>query len=461
MGVRLPNLTNSSFDSGKVIEALMQAEKVPIESAKVRRETTKTERSELQRLSDYLNELDSALNSLKTRTDFYKMKAESSHPDIIDGIVDNYALIGNYEFEVRGVAKAEKELAYGFPDKDETPVGFGYIEIIRDDLDDPLDVTIEPGSTLQDVANQINDAEAGVRAMVINTKYTEDEDGEETGSYRLLVISEKSGREAKVEIDPDTTFLEFKEQVTGRNLDVLFEDVPITDEDNTLDELLDGVTFNVKRAEPGTRVQVQVAHDVEKTVESIKTFVEKYNQVAAFIHKQYQEDPETKARGLLAADSSIRTVMRSLQNSLGMPLDTGGKYNTLADVGITTNPKSGELQLDETKVKGALADDYDSVASLFIRTPTGDGAAQRLAEQLKSFRDSASGVLRTRMRGLDQVIKSQDAEISKKEDQLGQREQTMRRRFTALEGQLASAQNQSSFLAGKFGGGGQGPLPGG
>ena len=195
-----------------------------------------------------VGELDTTLNSLKNSTDFYKLKVESSHPDIISGVVEGVTTIGNYEFEVRGLSRTEKELAYGFPDKDDTPVGFGFMLIEREDMDD-LEVIIEPGSTLQDVATQINDAEGGVRAMVINTKYKPD-------PYRLLVISDKSGKEAKLKIDEDTTFLEFKEQVTGRNLDVLFEDVPVTDDDNILEELVDNVVFNVHRSEPGTRFKL-------------------------------------------------------------------------------------------------------------------------------------------------------------------------------------------------------------
>src|SRR5690606_40786359 len=89
-------------------------------------------------------------------------------------------------------------------------------------------------------------------------------------AYRLLVISEESGQEAKITVDEDTTFLEFKEQVTGRNLDVLFEDVPITDEDNILEDLLEGVTLHARRSEAGTRVQISIVHDLEATLEGIK-----------------------------------------------------------------------------------------------------------------------------------------------------------------------------------------------
>jgi flagellar hook-associated protein 2 len=101
------------------------------------------------------------------------------------------------------------------------------MQIQREDMEDPVEITIDPGMTLSKVAQTINDSKAGVKAMVINTKLSDD-------PFRLLVISEKSGREARVNVDPDTTFLEFKEQVRGQNLDVLFEDVPVTDVQNRL-----------------------------------------------------------------------------------------------------------------------------------------------------------------------------------------------------------------------------------
>jgi flagellar hook-associated protein 2 len=305
---------------------------------------------------------------------------------------------------------------------------------------------IEPGSTLQDVATQINQAEAGIKAMVINTKYTPD-------SYRLLVVSEKSGKESKISIDEDTTFLEFKEQVTGKNLDILFEDVPVQDEDNSLEELVDGVTFNVKRSEPGTRVQVGVVHDIDATLEGIKGFVEKYNGIASFINDQFK-DPRKGDPGLLAADGSIKSVLRQIQGAIYNSPKADGKFRTLADVGITTDPKTGQLSMDESKVRQSLAEDYDGVAGLFIRSPGFAGLGERMSGILRQLRDPGSGMIRSRLRGLDSVIRNQDDDIARRERQFEQKEASIRRRFTALEGQMASMKSQGSFLAQKLGSGG-------
>lgn len=452
MGMRIPG-GGSGMIPPKLVEDLIAAQKIPVDTAKKRKETIEVEKGEVTKFQGYLNELDSVLNTLKTRADFYRMKLESSHPDILDGQVDANVSPGAYEFEVRGLAKTEKELAYGFPDKDQSAVGFGYMLIERDDKEQ-VEVTIEPGSTLEQVARQINDAEAGVKAMVVNTKYKPD-------AYRLLVISEQSGKEAKVKIDEDTTFLEFKEQVTGRNLDLLFEDVPVTDEDNTVEELLDGVVLFAKRGEPGTRVQINISPDIDATLEGIKTFVEKYNQVSGFVHQQFIVDEKSGKAGVLAADSTLRSVMRSLQGTFAFPAKVGGKYETIAQIGITTDPKTGDLRMDDTKVKQALAEDYDGVAALFIRSQDGDGIAERMAQRLKSFRDPASGAVKSRIRALDTIISNADKDIERRERQLEQREQMIRQRFTALEGRLSGLQAQGNFLSQRFGGGQGGGQGGG
>ena len=128
---------------------------------------------------------------------------------------------------------------------------------------------------------------------MINTGYKPD-------PFRLLTMSEDTKEEAKIILDPDTTFLEFKEQVIGKNLEVLFEDVPVTDPDNKLSELITGVDLDIKRAAPGTKVTISVAHDIETTITGIEEFVNKYNEIAdSLTNGQYTESEEVGAMGYL------------------------------------------------------------------------------------------------------------------------------------------------------------------
>ncbi len=436
-----PAMKAAGFDPS-MVDKLVEAQKVPVEQAKARKAQFENEKKEVDKFVKLLSELDTALNSLKTRYDFYKLKLDSSNPDIIDGDVSPGAALGTYDFEVRSLAKADKQLAYGFPDKDETPVGFGYMTIKRDDGEE-VEVQVDPGTTLNQLARQINDSEAGVRAMVINTHYKPD-------SFRLLVISEKSGKEATIEVDEDTTFLEFKHQVAGRNLDVLFEDVPVTNDENMLKDLIDGVTLNFRRSEPGTEVQVSIIHDLDATIEGIRNFVAKYNEVATFVNNQFVKNPETGQYGLLSGDATLKYVMRQLQSTIVSLPTSGAKSSNLATVGITTDPKTGRLNLDENKFKQALTNDYDSVAALFIHTPKSEGVAGMLSQKLKDFRNPSFGAVKSRQRGLERIIQTQDKNIERRQHQLEDKEKMIRRQFGNLEEHLSQMQGQSAFLKAKF-----------
>ncbi len=449
MGMRIN--TGSGIDP-TMVDKLIEVERQPIKRVEERKKQVEEDKKSYQELAGLVSTLGTSLNGLRNRSDFVKLKVESSHPDIIDGTVDQAAVPGSYEVEVRQLAKTHKLLAEAFPDKDDTPVGFGYMTIELDD-GSSFDIDIDPSqSTLQDVVRQINGAGAGVKAMVINTK--ENLNDPDLDSFRLLVISEKSGKQARVYIDPDTTYLEFKEQVTGRNLELLFEDVPVFDDDNTLEELMPGLVLNAKRAEPGTKVSLKVDYDVDKTVEGIKGFVENYNKVNEFIDKQFQVDPKTSKAGPLSRDNTLRSLRRSLQTALQYRAG-GGKYASIAEMGFSSDPKTGALSMDETKVKKALAEDYNAVVKLFSQNETGPGIATVLSDAVRGAQSPQNGVLASKDREFKRVIENFDKDIDRKERYVGQRAEGLRRKFAALEQLVSGMKAQGQAMQQRLGGGGE------
>jgi flagellar hook-associated protein 2 len=188
-------------------------------------------------------------------------------------------------------------------------------------------------------------------------------------------------------------------------------------------------------------------------LEGIKNFVDKYNEIVRFAAEQ-SKDPKAGEPGKLSGDGTVKSVMRQLQTALFPSGAQNTKYQTLAEVGITTNPKTGELSMDDTKVRNALTEDYDGVANLFIRSKFGDGIGERITDRIKSFRNSESGMVRSRIRGLERVVENSDKEIARRERLLDDKEESIKRRFTALEGQMAGLKAQGDFLSARFGAGG-------
>lgn len=452
MGVRVN--TGSGIDP-QLVNKLVELERQPIKKIETRKKDLEDERKQFREFTQLVSELGQTLNGLRNPSDFRKLKVDSSNPDIVEATVDNLAMPGTYEIEVRNLARSQKLLTEGFPDKDETPVGYGYMTIELDD-GKRFDIDIDPdASTLQDVAKQINEASAGCKALIINTK--ENLENPEWDSYRLLVISEKSGKAGKIFIDPDTTYLEFKEQMTGRNLEMFFEDVPIFDDDNNVEGLIPGMVINAKRAEPGTKVSLKVGFDVDKTYESIDGFISAYNKVSDFIDKQFQINPNTNKAGTLSKDNTLKQLQRNLQSAL--QYQGNGKFRNLAEIGITSDPKTGTLKIDATKVKKALADDYDGVAELFVQTEQGAGFGTRMSDTVRNAQNQQSGVIGSKEREYKRTLETFDDDIARKERAAAQRAEGIKRKFAALEGLINGMNSQGQAIAARLGVQ-SGPMPG-
>ncbi|BBH53672.1 flagellar filament capping protein FliD [Fluviispira sanaruensis] len=445
-GIRIN--TGSGIDP-KMVDQLVEMEREPIKQLETRKKEVVNEQKSFGELKNHISALGTALNALRTKADFNKLKLTSSHPDIVDGTVDNNAPIGTYELEVRNLAHTQKLLTQTFPDKDETPVGFGYMTIEFED-GKHFDVDIDPDkSSLNDVATQINSMGQGARAIVINTK--EGIEDSEEDNFRLLVMSEKSGKEAKIYIDPDTTYMEFKEQVTGRNLEMTFEDVKVYNETNKVTELFQGLVLDVKKAEPGTKVNIKIDYDVEKSLESIKKFVEAYNKANDFIDKQFQVNPDTNKAGILSKDNSLRTLRRSLQSALQYSIPNK-KYQTLADVGISTDPKTGALKYDESKAKQALSEDYVGVSKLFIQTDDSTGLGIRMSDAVRGMQNQQSGVISSKDREYKRILENFDKDLATKERLATQRAEGIRRKFAVVEQLISGMNAQGQVLQQKLGG---------
>ncbi|APJ04208.1 flagellar filament capping protein FliD [Silvanigrella aquatica] len=445
-GIRIN--TGSGIDP-KMVDQLVEIEREPIKQLETRKKTLIDEQKLFNDLKALVSTLGTTLNGMRTKADYYKLKVVSSHPDIIEGTVDNNAPIGSYEVEVKHLAKTHKLLTQSFEDKDKTPVGFGYMTIETEE-GDSFDVDIDPDrSTLQDVATQINSMDKGVKAIVINTKEKLEDDDED--NFRLLVISEKSGKQAKVTIDPDTTYLDFKEQITGRNLEMVFEDVKVYNETNKVTELIPGLVLDVKKEEPGTKINLKIDYDTDKSLETIKKFVESYNKVNEFIDKQFQLDPVTNKAGVLSKDNSLRSLRRALQTSIQFSLPSG-KFQTLADVGISTDPKTGALKYDEAKAKKAMAEDYVGVSKLFIQSDDTVGIGIRMSDSVRGLQNPVSGVLPSKDREYKHILENFDKDIAVKNRQAKQREEAIRRQFTVVEQLISGMNAQGQVLQQKLGG---------
>ncbi|HHW49107.1 MAG TPA: flagellar filament capping protein FliD [Clostridiaceae bacterium] len=308
---------------------------------------------------------------------------------------------------------------------------------------------------------------------------------EEEGSTFIasLNLSETAGRDAIVTIDGTQTVLRGSNTFT-----------------------INGVTYNIlKKSE--TEQTITIKQDTEAVLETIKKFVEKYNEVIKVINdklaekydrkyppltaaqkKEMKEDEiklwEEKAKtGLLRNDPLLENIVYGMRKALtdsikGVPVN-------LSSIGITTGSyeEKGKLIIDEFKLREAIENNPDAVMDLFCKRPSVEdninltseqreirynegGLAYRLfdiiEDNIRTRRDNnnkkglllekagMAGDLSEIKNSIYEEIEGYNEEIRKLEMKLYERETSYYAKFAKLETLLSRMMTQSSYLMMQF-----------
>ena len=249
---------------------------------------------------------------------------------------------------------------------------------------------------------------------------------------------------------------------------------------NTIDDLIDGITLNLKRnsADP---VEVAIEPDSEVAKEGIIKAVFNYNQLltrililttdnpAVLDELEYLDDDEREALeeqlGSFRGDNTLNQLKNRLQSIMSNPYPTsaGRDLASLAQIGISTNASSGSfsgslnaaklrgyLEINEEQLDQALLSDIDAVKELFGNDTSGDllidsGVAHTLDEYLTPYTRN-NGLMSTRIKGVETQIKNKKDDISEYEDYLEDYEADLKRQYGNMEAMLNQLENSSREL---------------
>jgi flagellar hook-associated protein 2 len=266
---------------------------------------------------------------------------------------------------------------------------------------------------------------------------------------------------------------------TAQDAVIEMDGVEVTRPENTLSDLLPGVTLNLHAA--GDK---PVVLDVHKDLESIKNalirFFGNYNDLltrvdiltrkdesvirdAQFLSDQEREQA-LKDLGLFTGNTTLMQLKSRLQRIMmdPYPTDGGRELALLAQMGITTSAgvfqggalnKSllrGYLQIDETKLEQAINRNPEWVRQLFGNDRDKDlvvdsGAAFATDAYLKAYVDTG-GIVAGRVGTLADSIGRKNREIEAYNKHLVEYEQELRRKFGVMENALDSLQQSQRAI---------------
>jgi flagellar hook-associated protein 2 len=273
-------------------------------------------------------------------------------------------------------------------------------------------------------------------------------------------------------------------QTAGKNTEFVLNGVTMYSTSAVVDETvtgLTGVTLNLKSAQPGTTISINVQKDTDSLKAAIKDVVEKYNSAIAYIDLQ----TDAKNKGTLAGESSLiglRNQIRSLFTTNVGALSASA-YDNLQSIGISTGAVSGSatatpmLKFDESKFDAALATDPNVVKKLFVGQDLvggQDGSAsddnmEGILTQINHLLsdttytdtggntqygalynggDNAKGLFAAYQASAGKRLEDLDKSISRAEDRLARREKTLRQQFLAMDKMVGLYQSQGNALNG-------------
>jgi len=343
-----------------------------------------------------------------------------------------------------------------------------------------VDFTFSEADTLNDIISKINASTAGVtiKYSSIADKFTMTAD--EAGSGDNIRISQTAGNLLTALFGTDN----FTE-VEGTNAEMIIDGQSVVRSSNEF--TIDGVKIQIKdTTEIGDDpIEISVESDSTKLLDTMKKFIEDYNNVISKINSLIKESAdsdyppltdaqredmsedeitkwEEKAKvGILANDQTLKSIASKLQQMIYNSGIDGGI--SLYDMGITSAGynENGKLQINEEKLKEALKTKSFDIQELFT-DPT-NGLASNFnsilldAIDTKGVRGSrgslvelagvASTTSDTQNSIFDQIQTLNDR-IEDFKDRLEEEQDRWWNKFTAMESALSTLNAQSAMITG-------------
>ncbi|XID91007.1 flagellar filament capping protein FliD [Paenibacillaceae bacterium WGS1546] len=388
----------SGLDIDKIVSDLMRARREPLNKLNQQKTIIEWKREQYREITskivDFRNNklfnygLESNLNSKKVTISGDQgavtakaLAGASGNMTIkVNDLATAGSAISSVGFSTADRAKTLSELdSFDYTPSDGSdpahPAGKIYFEINGKEI-----VLDENSDSINSIVSKINNANAGVTAFVDSV----------TG--KVALTSKSVGDASTIEYEDPTGVLanfgfDFKE---GKDASVVINGIETTRPSNTFTENGIEITLNAKST--GTGSTLQVAADTDKIMDTIKSFINDYNEMLSLVNGRLNQERfrtykpltaeqkeemsekevelwESKASsGLLRRDSTLSSMVSEFRLSVISSVDYNGSKINLTSLGIGTADytQQGKLViLNENKLREAIESSPDEVIALF------------------------------------------------------------------------------------------------
>ncbi|MGB3276801.1 MAG: flagellar filament capping protein FliD [Castellaniella sp.] len=384
------------------------------------------------------------------KADAFGTIAVKSGSDAFSATATSAAIPGQYSVQVNQLASSQTLVYAGRADRAADIGTGGTLKITINGEEKSLDLNGK-GTSLDKLVVAINaDKNIGVNATIVN-------DGTPGSQYRLLLTSRETGEQhavTNIAVDGNADLDSFLGYSGGgstagvtvqdaKNAELTINGIAVTSQSNTVENVIDGVKLTLNQT-TASAANLSLTRDDAAAKKTVEDFVKAYNSLLDTVgtltkYTVGADNPSSPLTG----DSLARSVQTRMRDALSGAIDSVNG-TTLSKIGITTDSKTGKLNINDATLTKALSENLDDVKSLFSGGTSGVGA--RISQTAETF-TRAGGLFSTTTDGLNKTIADIKKQYETTSDRIDQRMETYRAQFTQLDAMVSQMNSLSSYLS--------------
>ena len=469
----MPSLSSlgvgSGLDAETIVTQLVAIEKKPATDLTTLNSKLETKVSTWGKIQSNFSALQDAATKLMDASFWNATKGTSSDDSAVTISTSSRAAPGVYAVNVSRLAKEQYIASRAFTTKSDV-VGEGTLRIelgtyVTDNTVSPpavtfnakaaataVDIPIGPAdNTLEKIRDRINSANAGITASIVNDAsgsrlVMRGQSGEEN-AFRVSVTESGSPGLATLAYDASTgATSNMTHGQSAQNASATINGLTVSSSTNTLNDVLDGVTLQLKKS-PVTDVNLVVSQDSDSITKGVNDFISSYNSVVSTIRVQTLYDEASKTAGPLQGDATARGLLSQVRSLIGSSSTASSVFGRLSDVGIDIN-KDGTLSMKSAKFSDAMKNPAE-LQKLFATSDDVDtnrnGLAQRIRNLTKELLGT-DGAINSRTEGIKGTIERNKDQIERIDKRASLVESRLRAQYTALDASMAKLNGLSSYV---------------
>ncbi|EGM7734676.1 flagellar filament capping protein FliD [Escherichia albertii] len=449
----------SGLDLSSILDSLTAAQKATLTPISNQQSSFTAKLSAYSTLKSALTTFQTA-NTALSKADLFSATSTTSSTTAFSAITAGNAIAGKYTISVTHLAQAQTLTTSTTRDDTKTAIAASdsKLTIQQGGNKDPITIDISAAnSSLSAIRDAINNAKAGVSASIINVG---------NSVYRLSVTSNDTGLDnaMTLSVSGDDTLQSFMSygansngmevSVVAQNAQLTVNNVAIENSSNTISDALENITLNLNDVTTGNQT-LTITQDTAKAQSAIKDWVNAYNSLidnfsslTKYTAVDAGSDSQSSGNGALPGDSTLRTIQTQLKSMLSNTVSSSN-YKTLAQMGITTDPSDGKLELDADKLTAALKKDASGVGALIVGDGKKIGITTTIGANLTSWL-STTGIIKAATDGVSKTLNKLTKDYNAASDRIDAQVARYKEQFTQLDVLMTSLNSTSSYLTQQF-----------